>query len=102
MKLWFVCCSERARVQNDGEVRADMTIPDWADPGEDFVFVIVTEDNRDYASRRVDIVDTKVTGGSRNPRAPWTEVWTIWACGKLVRQTWEFTPGAGGTSYRLR
>lgn len=52
--------------------------------------------------RRVDIVDTKVTGGSRNPRAPWTEVWTIWACGKLVRQTWEFTPGAGGTSYRLR
>lgn len=50
---------ERARVQNDGEVRADVTIPDWADPGEDFVFVIVTEDNRDYASRRVDIVERR-------------------------------------------
>lgn len=52
--------------------------------------------------RRVDIVDTKVIGRPRNPRAPWSEVWTVWACGRLVRQTWDFTPSAGGTRYRMR
>ena len=51
--------------------------------------------------RRVDIVDTKVVGRPRDPRAPWREVWTVWACGTLVRQTWDFTPGAGGTKYRM-
>lgn len=52
--------------------------------------------------RRVDVVDTKVIGRRRDPRAPWSEVWTIWACGKLIRQTWDFTPGAGRTRYRRR
>ena len=52
--------------------------------------------------KRVDIVHTEVVGKPRNPRAPWSEVWTIWSCGKLIRQTYEFTPGAGGTRFRLR
>ncbi|WP_170984367.1 LysM peptidoglycan-binding domain-containing protein [Rhodoligotrophos defluvii] len=55
---------ERARVQADGEVEAQVRIPENADPGDELVFVIHTQDGRTEVSRPVQVVER------RDPDAP--------------------------------
>lgn len=46
--------------------------------------------------KRVEIVDTRILRKPAAPGRPWSERWTVWACGKRLPQTIAFRPKAGG------
>lgn len=50
--------------------------------------------------RRMDIVNTARMTRPAKAGGSWREVWTVYACGRLVRRTLQFTPS--GTSSRVR
>ncbi|WEX08652.1 LysM peptidoglycan-binding domain-containing protein [Chelativorans sp. AA-79] len=54
----------QAQVQPDGEVEVQVRIPENADPGDEFVFVIHTRDGRTEVSQPVQVVER------RDPDAP--------------------------------
>jgi hypothetical protein len=52
--------------------------------------------------KRVQVRDTRVTSGTGLSKTPWTEVWTMEACGTSVDVEIKFTPSAqGGTDWSI-
>jgi hypothetical protein len=53
--------------------------------------------------KRVQVRDTRVTSGTGLSNTPWTEAWTMDACGTSVDVEIKFTPSAkGGTDWSIR
>jgi hypothetical protein len=64
------------------------------------VMAIAQGTNR--SCRRLDIIDTSVRGTKVSPERPWTEIWTSWVCGTIVRAQVNYFPKAGGITYTVR
>ena len=53
--------------------------------------------------KRVQVRDTRVTSGTGLSKTPWTEAWTMDACGTSVDVEIKFTPSAqGGTDWSIK
>jgi hypothetical protein len=57
---------------------------------------------RNPKCKRFEVINTEVAGATPDPRAPWTEIWTSWICGKQVRTRVRFEPRqSGGADFRV-
>lgn len=65
--------------------------------------VVAIARRADRSCRRLDIIDTTLREANPEAGRPWTEIWTSWVCGTLMRAEVRYAPKpGGGVSFTVR